>query len=177
MAVTIDAAAAIQPLNATFQSVTGDDAIKRTLINGAADDTDLIAYMDNLDTLSNALIFNAKFGGREFHGMKGAAVNASQNLVSAFMQLNFTQVDPINAAKTIEKAWRLPAFIEACRGSDNTPVIAAAGTGSTAARIGAVVAFLVDNLCGVDASGAPIVGGWTYAGGGFGTGADFVDGE
>lgn len=177
MAITIGAAAAVQKASATFESVTGDNAVKTTLIGGSAIDADLIAYFEDMDTLSNARMLNPQVAGRLIAGHKGAASANSQNLVSVFMQLNFSQVNPINTADEVERSWLLPAPVEALRGSGNTPVIAAAGTGSVAARVGRLVSFLVDNLAFKAADGSYVVGGWTYNGGAFGSGADFVDGE
>jgi len=177
MAVTIDAAAAAQTIGGVFKSITLDEAVKRTLVDGAATDTDLINYITDIDLLSNAKMVDWKFGGRAFHGMKSSAVNASQNLVSAWMQLNFEQVDPINADKTIRRTWSLPAYDDSLRGSDHQPVITTAGTGSLSARLGRVRDFLLDSLAFEAADGSIVVGGWTYVGGGFGTGADVIDGE
>jgi hypothetical protein len=176
MAVTIAAAAAALPLGGIFRSITLDEAVKRTLIDGAATDTDLTNYVDDLDHLSNAKMIDWKFGGRLFSGMKSSAVNASQNLVSAFMVLNFEQTDPVNADKVIKRSWSLPAYDDTLRGTGNIPTITTAGTGSLAARLGRVRDFLLSSMAFEAADGSIVVGGWNYVGGGFGTGADVVDG-
>lgn len=177
MAVTIAAAAAALPISGKFVSDTGDEAIKRTLIDGAASDTDVTNFVDDLDHISNAQMVDWKFGGRIISGMKGAPVTALQNLVSTWLQLNYTQVDPVNSANTIERHFSVPAFVDSIRGSDNTVTIAAAGTGSLAARVGRINEFLIANLAFTAADGSIVSGGWTFAGSGFGTGADVIDGE
>lgn len=177
MAITIDAAAAALTLGGTFKSTTGDEAVKRTLLDGSAADADIEQLIQDMDDLSNAKMIGWKFGGRGIHGMDSSAQTTSQNLVSAFMQLNFTQVDPVNAEKTVERHWSLPAYVDTLRGSDNLPTVATAGSGSVAAKLGRIIDFLVDALAFEAADGSIVVGGWTYVGGGFGTGADFIDGE
>lgn len=178
MAVVIEAVASALPLAGTFKSITNDEAQKRTLLDGASTDTQITNLVDDLDNLSNAKLLNWKFGGRAITGMKGSASASSQNLVSAFAVLEFSQANPVNVdLPDLKRSFSIPAYVEAIRSSDNSIAIAAAGTGSAAARIGRMVAYLVDHLCAVDAAGATVVGGWTYNGGGFGTGADFVDGS
>jgi hypothetical protein len=177
MAVVIAAAAAALRVKGIFKSITLDEAVKSTLIDGAASDTDITNYVDDMDHLSNAKMVGWDFGGRAITGMKASAVNASQNLVSAWMQLNFEQTDPINPDKTVRRSWSLPAYDDTLRGSDHQPTITTAGTGSLAARLGRVRDFLLDSLAFEAADGSIVVGGWTYVGGGFGTGADVIDGE
>lgn len=177
MAVTLEAAASAFVLGGTFKSTTGDEAQKRTLLNGAATDAEIIQLLSDMDDLSNARMLKWKWAGRKVLGLDATASTASQNLVSAFMQLNFTQVDPVNADNTIERHWSLPAYSDTIRGSDNLPSVAAPGSGSNAAKLGRIIAFLEDNLAFEASDGTIQVGGWTYVGGGFGTGADFIDGE
>lgn len=177
MAITISAAADAFTLGGILKSTTGDEAVKRTLLNGAAIDADIIQLLQDMDDLSNARMLKWKWAGRKATGFDAAASTNSQNLVSAFMQLNFSQVDPINADKTVERHWSLPAYLDTLRGSDNLPTVAAPGSGSVAAKLGRVIAFLEDNLAFEASDGSIVVGGFTYVGGGFGTGADFIDGE
>lgn len=177
MAITLESAASAFTLGGIFKSTTGDEANKRTLLNGAAVDADIIQLLGDMDDLSNARMLKWKWAGRKVLGLDSAAATTSQNLVSAFMQLNFTQVDPVNADNTVERHWSLPAYVDTLRGSDNLPQVASPGSGSVAAKLGRVIAFLEDNLAFEASDGTIVVGGFTYVGGGFGTGADFIDGE
>jgi len=176
MAITLATTPAVLPLAATFVSTTQDEAIKRTLLDGGISDTDVINLLTDMDACSNAKMINVNFGGRLASGQKGTASTSSQNLVSAFMQLNFEKVDPVNAAKTVRKSWALPAYADALRGSDNAPDVGTPGTGSLAERLGRIVATLEANLAFLGADGVYDNGGWTYVGGGFGTGNDIIDG-
>lgn len=177
MAITLDTAASYARLAGQFKSTTGDIAQKQNLLNAAAIDADIIQLLQDMDDLSNARMLKWKWNGRKVLGLDATASTASQNLVSAFMQLNFSQVDPVNADNTIERHWSLPAYVDTLRGSDNLPQVDAPGSGSVAAKLGRIIAFLEDNLVAIAADGSTVVGGWTYVGGGFGTGADFIDGE
>lgn len=177
MAITLEAAASAYSLGGIFKSTTGDEAQKRTLLNGAAIDADIIQLLTDMEALTNARMLKWKWAGRKVLGLSTSASTSSQNLVSAFMQLNFQQTDPVNADNTVERHWSLPAYVDTLRGSDNQPDVAAAGGGSLQAQLGRVIAFLEDNLAFEASDGTIVVGGWTYVGGGFGTGADFIDGE
>jgi hypothetical protein len=177
LAITLEAAASGLVLGGIFKSTTGDEAVKRTLLNGAADDSAIIQLLQDMDDLSNAKMMKWKWGGRKATGFDSSASTNSQNLVSAFMQLNFSQVDPVNADNTVERHWTLPAYVDTLRGSDNLPQVASPGSGSVAAKLGRIIAFLEDNLAFEASDGSIVVGGFTYIGGGFGTGADFIDGE
>lgn len=177
MAITIESAASAFTLGGVLKSTTGDEAVKRTLLNGAAVDADIEQLVQDMDDLTNARMLKWKWAGRKVSGMKSSAATTSQNLVSAFMQLNFSQVDPINPDATVERHWSLPAYSDTLRGSDNLPTVASPGSGSNAAKLGRIIAFLEDNLAFEASDGSIVVGGFTYIGGGFGTGADFIDGE
>lgn len=176
MAVTLDATANAQILGGIFRSVTGDEAQKRTYLNGAADDADIIQLLEDMDFCTNAGMVKWKWGGRKVLGLTTTPATTSQNLVSAFMQLNFTQVDTVNPENTVERHWSLPAYLDSLRDTDNTPTVDTPASTNGATRLGRIISFLEDNLVHTASDGTVVVGGWTYAGGGFGTGADFIDG-
>jgi hypothetical protein len=175
MAITLGTSDALI-LGGTFQSVTGDEAQKRTLLNGAASDADIITLLGDMESISNAAMLRWKWGGRKVLGLNATPQATSQNLVSAFMQLNFRQPNTVNAEEFVEKSWTIPAYVDSLRDTDNTPIIDTPADTTPATRLGRIVAFLEDNLVHTAADGTVVVGGWEYVGGGFGTGADFIDG-
>lgn len=175
MAITLSAAPDTVFTRLVMTSVSGDQAVKNTEIDGGYDDTATIAALTALDQISNAK-FTGKVGGRTISGQKGSASSSSQNLISAFMVLNFSKVDPVNAANTVSKSYVVPAYVDTLRQTDNTPDVGTPGTGSLAAYLGTLVAWLEDNLAYLGADGTYYNGGWTYQGGGFGTGNDVIDG-
>lgn len=177
MAITLGASPDVLTLATDHQSITGDGASKRTQLDGGTSDTDITNLIEDMDSISAAKIVRANWGGRIASGMKGSAQSTSQNLISAWMQLNFSKVDPVNAAKTVVKSWSLPAYNDTLRDTDNTPTVGTPGSGSAAARLGRIVATLEDSLAYLGADGVYYNGGWTYVGGGFGTGNDVIDGE
>jgi hypothetical protein len=177
MAITLAAAPDVLTLAVDFKSVSGDGASKRTQLDGAATDTNIINLLTDMDTLSNARMVRAVWGGRLAAGQKGSASSSSQNLISTWMQLNFEKVDPVNAANTVRKSWALPAYLDALVDTDFSPTVDTPGTGSNAARLGRIIDFLEDSLAYLGADGTYYNGGWTYVGGGFGTGNDVLDGE
>jgi len=177
MAITLSAAPAVVPVRLVMLSDTGDSLIKNTEIDGGYDNTEMIAFLTALDNVSNAS-FTGKVGGRVIAGQKGSPISAMQNMISVFMVLNFEKADPLNAAAVVSKSYTVPAFKEVLRtgGSGSTPDVGTPGTGSPSEYLGTLIAFLEDNLGYLGADAAYYNGGWTYAGGAFGTGADLVDG-
>jgi hypothetical protein len=175
MAITLSASPDTVFMRLVMEASSGDQAIKTTEIDGAYDDTETIAFLTALDQVSNAK-FTGKVGGRLISGQKSSAGTTSQNLISAFMVLNFSKVDPVNAAKTVSKSYVIPAYPDTLVASGYVPDVGTPGTGSLAAYLGTVVAWLEDNLAYLGNDGTYYNGGFTYQGGGFGTGNDVVDG-
>lgn len=177
MAIILAASPAVVPIRLVMTSVTGDQAIKNTEVDGGYTDTPTIAALTALDNISNAS-FVGKIGGRIISGQKSSPVDASQSLISAFMVLNFEKTDPVNALATVSKSYTVPAYNDVLRsgGTGGQPDVATPGTGSPAAYLGTLIAWLEENLAYLGADGTYYNGGWTYVGGGFGTGADVTDG-
>lgn len=177
MAITLAATPDVQSLSGSFKSVTGDEAFKRTILDGGMIDADVEQLLQFMDDLSNAQMIGWKWGDRAASGFAGSASSSSQNLVSAFMVLNFAKVHPLNASETVQKSWVLPAYLDTLRDGANQPDVGTPGTGTIQEKLGTIVALLEDNLAYKAADGAYYNGGWTYQGGGFGTGNDVIDGE
>jgi hypothetical protein len=177
MVLALSAAPDTVFMRLVMESVTGDKAVKNTEIDGGYDDTATIAALTALDNVSNAR-FTGKVGGRVISGQKGTAVAALEQLISAFMVLNFEKVDPVNASNTVSKSYVVPAYLNILRsnGTGGQPDVGTPGTGSIAEYLGTLVAWLEDNLAYLGADGTYYNGGWTYVGGGFGTGNDVIDG-
>ena len=175
MAITLAAAPDVRNIAISMESTTGDKAIKRTPVGSTASDANVIAALTALDNVSNARFFG-NFGGRLISGQKGSAVNAGQNLISAFMSLNFSQTDPINPANTVQRSFTVPAYVDELDPGTHIPDVGTPGTGSVSAYLGTLVVFLEDHLAFEAADGSIVEGGFTYVGGGFGTGNDVVDG-
>lgn len=176
MAITLAAAPDHVSLRLKLTAYTNDPAVKVTPIGGAYDDTETIAALTALDNVSNAK-FEGNIAGRTIAGQKGSAVNASQNLISAFMVLNFVATDAISGDDVI-RSFSVPSYKDILRsaGTDGAPDVGTPGTGSTDAYLGTLVAWLEDNMAYQQADNAWVTGGFTYTGGGFGTGADVTDG-
>lgn len=176
MAITLSEAPDHVSLRLKMTAYTGDPAIKVTPIDGGYDDTETIAFLTALDHVSNAK-FEGNVAGRLISGQKGSAVNSLQNLISAFMVLNFTTTDAISD-DLVTRSFSVPSYVDILRsaGVDGQPDVGTPGTGSVDAYLGTLVAWLEDNMAYQQADNAWIVGGFTYAGGGFGTGADVTDG-
>ena len=177
MAVTLSAAPSVNTIRILNRSTTQDEAQKVFQVDGAMSDADIIDMLDQYDHLTNALIVSCKVGERTATGFKSSASSSAQNLVSAFMVLTFEKANPVNALKTVTKNFIVPAYIDSLRNSSNNPDVGTPGTGSLAARLGLLVQYLEDNLAYLGADGVQYPGGWTYAGGGFGTGNDVIDGQ
>jgi len=177
MVFAIAGAASVAPLAMTLQSVTLDEAVKRTLLDGAVDDTVILEIAEDLDALTNAKMIDPKYAGREITGQKSAAVNNSQNLISAYMVLTFGKTDGISG-KAVKKNFIVPAYVDTIRtGSPPIPNVGTPGTGSLPARLARLISNLEDSLAYQQADGTYDNGGWVYLSGGFGTANDVVDGE
>lgn len=177
MAFAIGAAAASSAFSVEMESTTGDTVIKRTLIDGAIDDTHILQIAEDLDNVSNARMLAPKFNGRLITGQKGAAVAALQNLISTYMVLTFGRVDAISGL-SVTKNWIVPAYVNVLAvGSPPAPNVGTPGTGSLDARLGRLIANLETYLVGRQADNTFVAGGWTYLSGGFGTANDVIDGE
>lgn len=177
MAATIGAAPDVNTIRWLLESSTLDKANKVTQVDGAMVDADIESLLDCFDDCSNARAISCKVGERVVTGLKATAGSTSQNLISAYMVLSFQKTNPVNALKVVTKNFIVPAYKEVLRGPDNNPDPDTAGTGSTRARLGLMIQLLEDNLNYVGADGDNYPGGWTYAGGGFGTGNDVIDGQ
>lgn len=176
MAITIAAAPDHVTLRLKLTAYTNDSAIKATPIGGAYDDTETIAALTALDNVTNAK-FEGSIAGRLISGQKGSAANASQNLISAFMQLNFEATDAVSG-DIVQRSFAVPSYKDILRsaGTDGAPDVGTPGTGSVDAYLGTLVAWLEDNMAYQQADNDWVTGGFTYTGGGFGTGADVTDG-
>lgn len=177
MAATIGAAPEATTVRWTLQSSTQDKANKVTKFDGAMSDADLMEMLDSFDAITNARALTCKVGERPVTGLKGSASASAQNLISAYMVLSFEKVHPLNPLETVTKNFIVPAYVEALRGAGNNPDVGTPGTGSAAAHLGRLIEHLEDNLAYQAADGDWYNGGWTYNGGGFGTGNDVIDGE
>lgn len=176
MAVTLGSAPAVNTIRIKNQSSTQDTAQKVFKVDGAMSDANIIDMLDQYDNLTNAKIVSCKVGERVATGFKSSASSSAQNLISAIMVLEFRKTDPVNSLNMVSKKFLVPAYIESLRNSSNNPDVGTAGTGSLAARLGLLVQYLEDNLDYLGADGTHYPGGWTYAGGGFATANDVIDG-
>jgi hypothetical protein len=176
MPITLAEAPDHVSLRLKLTAYTGDPAVKVTPIGGGYDDTETIAALTALDNVTNAK-FEGNVAGRLISGQKGSAANALQNLISAFMVLNFEALDAISGL-TVQRSFSVPSYKDILRsaGVDGQPDVGTPGTGSVDAYLGTLVAWLEDNMAYQQADQDWVTGGFTYVGGGFGTGADVTDG-
>lgn len=177
MAFAIGSAAAQAALSMELVSTTGDTAIKRTMLDGAIDDTHILQIAEDIDALTNAHMVNPKFNGRVITGQKGAAVAALQNLVSVYLVFTFGKTDAVSG-KDVTKNFIIPAPVASnLTGTPPHANIGTPGTGSLDARAGRLVANLENYLAYIQADQTFDNGGWTFVSSGVGTADDVVDGE
>lgn len=166
MAVVVGSAPDILASRVRFKDTVGKFATKVFDLGGAIDDTTLQEIFEDLNALTNAQVTHADAGGRTVTGMNASATSALQSLISVMIELTFSQVNPINAAKTVVKTFLIPAPVQVIIETDGTLDDGGTpGEGSLDARLARLIANLEDWLVYVDATDAVTVGGWTYQSG------------
>lgn len=136
------------------------NAIKSWHVGGSMTDANIKLMFEYLDLSSNAALINPIAGERALTGFSTTPTNAIQNSVREFVVLTFAQADPINALKTISKAFLIPAWKDEVMAVDGTVSRDAADVPSAA--VDALIYLLTDNLAFKDHAGTWHVGGWSY---------------
>lgn len=166
MAVVVGSAAEILASRVRFKDTVGKFATKVFDLGGSIDDTTLQEIFEDLNALTNAQVTHADAGGRIVTGMNASPTSALQSLISVMIELTFSQVNPINAAKTVIKTFLIPAPVQVIIESDGTLDDGGTpGEGSLDARLARLIVNLQDWLVYVDATDGVTVGGWTYQSG------------
>ena len=175
MAITASTAAAESILRIEWQDKWGEKVIQNIALDGAVTQATVIEILTQMDALSNAQMLKATlFAGTAFIGMKGAALAAASNHVSDRMELTFTKVNPVNAAKTVAKTIAVPAPLDALIDTTSKPYHPV----TTSTPLNTLNTDLAASLNYLGANGTLYPGGFAYANGesGFVSVADQIDG-
>lgn len=156
-----------------IRDVDGEEVVKTFALSGDADDTDVANICTYFDALTNAAVVKASVvSSRPITGW-ASATDALQNSIGMIMALTFQKTNPINPNKTVSKAFIVPAFVNALKGS-GTPIKPVIDN----TNLNNLTAALEDLLQYEGADGEFYPGSWEYSNtaSGFGTVNREIDG-
>lgn len=156
MAATFGAAPSARVIRINLEDVDGEQVIKTFEVGGETTNAQIAAMLDALAVASNCK-FNSCTVSDVYAvtGLPAVAQDVLQNSIGMILSLVFSKTDPINSAKTIEKGFVIPAYLNALKGVDLLPV-------SNNASLNAITDFLVAHLTVKVADGTYSTGSWTY---------------
>lgn len=171
MAIAIGSAPDEVIVRIQFRDIDGEEVIKTVSLDGDTTDTQVTNFMTYLDALTNAGVVKASvISSRPITGFTAAA-DALQNTVGAIMALTFSKTNPINASKTVNKAFIVPAFVNALKDTDKKPVEANSSLNSLITLL-----ELILNYEGADGNFYPGAYDYNRTASGFGTVNREIDG-
>lgn len=176
MATVIGGAPVARELRMKFVDTAGEETVIQIPLDGAADDADIIAIVDDYVALSNAELLEASVTDRlPITGFSTAGKPSVSNvpLVAAIFAMEYQKVNPLNFAKDVTKQVLLPAYIAAIRNDAVKPHVPV----TTNATLNALTVLLAANLDYLAADGAHYPGAWAFnTSSKFGTKATVTDG-
>lgn len=177
----IGTSADVVTVRAALADHFSETASKVFTLDGGISDATLVQVIEDMEALTNAAFSSMNVSAaRSVSSLRSTPVNALERNISVFITLTFTRANPLNAAKTIVKAFTIPAPVASAINSDGSlNVGSVVSTPATAQEhLARLIDRLEDNLVYEDASGAITAGGWTFvpSRSGAATTANVIDG-
>lgn len=156
MAATFGASPSARVIRMNMEDVDGEQVIKTFEVAGDTTNAQIATMLDAMAVVSNCKYNSVTVSDvYAVTGLPSVAQDVLQNSIGMILSLVLTKTDPINAAKTIEKGFVIPAYLNALKGVDLLPV-------SNNAQLNAITTFLTDHLTTKVADGSYSPGNWTY---------------
>ncbi len=162
MAIAIGSAPAKEPMRITFKDAFGETIVKTSTLGGTIDDTHILQIATDLSVLTNAEFLSMTVNERVVTGLPASATDAVFPTVNNLAEITFSQVDPLNAAKTIYRSFLIPAAVNAIFNLDKTLNVGTPGTDTLPNQLARLIANLENYLVLVDHAGTVHTGGWTF---------------
>jgi hypothetical protein len=158
-------------LSVTFQDWRGQRRLMKIKLIGTVANTAIEAFLEDLEAVTNARILKAEVLSEfEASGMGTTATDAPNPEISNLMALNFTAINPLNAAKRVNKSVLIPAFIRAIESTNGSGAAFAAQP-----NLAAIITFFEAGLAYTAANGSHYGNLFDYAGGQHISAAEIVD--
>lgn len=174
------AAASYKVLTFTMRDWRGETITRSIKLAGDITDADVVAILTRVEGLSNAVIDKAWLSTiQTASGMSTVPAATAEPLVAIQGKFGFSVVDPLNASKTINRSFYLPAYVASLNSNGVVQYTPAPNGGVTPQELlGELIQLLENNLAfelhdGTHAAGMNFDAGAT----GFFTAASVTDGR
>ena len=185
MAATISATADTRVIRWTEKDVFNESIVKTLEVSGSATDTEIEAFLDDYEAVSNVNVYNASVNDKKaITGLSATATNSLSPFLGSYLGLAFTVDNPVNPSRPGRKLFKVRApgsgIYQVPSGEPIDGIVPnPAAVGATSLdRMNRITGFLEDYLIFRPSETDPLVdGGFTYTGGQFATENRIADGD